>query len=246
MDRGQSEGSLEDATPVPPEWAPHSLAILEPDALALQTDVDAQPDHEPAQQQPAVSGLAPDQEVEATEPLASSTPVTFMRDAGQTSVRRHPFARFAQVSLVVLLTLTLGAQWIYQDHDRLAAAQPPWKPALETICIPLHCLVKPWQQIESISIDAAAFSKLGDGRYRLSFTLKNAASVILAWPSVELTLTDIQDRVVVRRVLLPSEQVAASDRLAASSELPVTVNLRITPKASDASFVGYRLLAFYP
>jgi hypothetical protein len=69
---------------------------------------------------------------------------------------------------------------------------------------------------------------------------------MLAWPSVELTLTDMQDHVVVRRVLLPYEQAATADHLAASSELPVVVNLRITPQASDAPFVGYRLLAFYP
>ncbi|HEY8906251.1 MAG TPA: zinc-ribbon and DUF3426 domain-containing protein [Rhodoferax sp.] len=238
--------SLEDAVSVPPEGEPSNFASIESDDLSPQTDVDAQPDLEPAQQQAAESGLTPGQDARATESLATSTPPSFMRDAEQISVRYHPLAQFALVSLAGLLTLALGAQWIYQDHDRLAAAQPQWKPALETICNPLRCSVKSWQQIESIAIDAVAFSKLGGDRYRLSFTLKNAASVMLAWPSVELTLTDMQDHVVVRRVLLPYEQVAAADHLAASSELPVVVNLRITPEASDAPFVGYRLLAFYP
>jgi hypothetical protein len=146
----------------------------------------------------------------------------------------------------MLLTLTLGAQWIYQEHDRLAAARPQWTSALETICIPLHCSVKPWQQIELIAIDAAAFNKLGDDHYRLSFTLKNAARMMVAWPSIELSLTDVQDRVVVRRVLSPTELAAASDYLAASAELPVVVNLRVAPEVSAPPFVGYRLLAFYP
>jgi predicted Zn finger-like uncharacterized protein len=238
--------SREDTVPVPPEGASNNFANIESEDLSPQTDVDAQPDQMPAQQQSADSGLTPGQEVQATEPLATSTPLSFMRDDDQTSVRHHPLAQFALVSLAGLLTLALGAQWIYQDHDRLAAAQPRWKPALDAICNPLRCSVKSWQQIESIAIDAVAFSKLGGDRYRLSFTLKNAASVMLAWPSVELTLTDMQDHVAVRRVLLPYEQAAASDHLAASSELPVVVNLRITPQASDAPFVGYRLLAFYP
>lgn len=237
---------LEDAVSVPSEGASSNFVSTESDNLSPQTEVDAPPDQEPAQQQSAESGLTPGQEAQATELLAASTSVSFMHDAEQTLVRHRPLAQFALVSLAGLLTVALAAQWIYQEHDRLAAAQPQWKPALETICSPLRCSVKSWQQIESIAIDAATFSKLGGDHYRLSFALKNAASVTLAWPSVELTLTDMQDRVVVRRVLLPSEQAAASDHLAASSELPVVVNLRITPEASDAPFVGYRLLAFYP
>jgi predicted Zn finger-like uncharacterized protein len=238
--------SLEATVSVPPEWESSNFASIESDDLSPRTDVDAPPDQESAQQPSAESGLTPGQDAQATEPLATSTPLSFMRDDEQTSARHHLLAQFALVSLASLLTLALGAQWIYQDHDRLAAAQPQWKPALEAICNRLHCSVKSWQHIESIAVDAAAFSKMGGDRYRLSFTLKNAASVMLAWPSVELTLTDMQDHVAVRRVLLPSEQAAVSDHLAASSELPVVVNLRITPEASDAPFVGYRLLAFYP
>ena len=238
--------SLEATVSVPPEGESSNFASIESDDFSPQTDVDALPGKESAQQQSVESGLTPGQDALATEPLATSTPLSFMRDDEQTSARHHLLAQFALVILAGLLTLALGAQWIYQDHDRLAAAQPQWKPALDAICNPLRCSVKSWQQIESIAVDAVAFSKLGGDRYRLSFTLKNAASVMLAWPSVELTLTDMQDHVAVRRVLSPSELAGASDHLAASSELPVVVNLRITLEASDAPFAGYRLLAFYP
>lgn len=238
--------SLEDTLPVPPEGELSNFVSFELDELSPQTDISAQPDREPVQQQSAESGLTPGHEVQVTESLATSTPVSFMGDAEQTSVWHHRLVRFALASLAGLLTLALGAQWIYRDHDRLAAAQPQWKPALETVCNALRCSVNSWQQIESIAIDAVAFGKLGGDRYRLSFTLRNTDSVMVAWPSVELTLTDMQDRVVVRRVLSPAEQAAAADHLAASSEVPVVVNLRITPLASDALFVGYRLLAFYP
>ena len=104
----------------------------------------------------------------------------------------------------------------------------------------------PLQQIESIAIDSAAFSQIASGHYRLSFTLKNSAHLMLALPSVELTLTDIQDRVVVRRVLSSQELAATSDDLAANAEWPVLVDLRLQTDVSAPAVVGYRLLAFYP
>lgn len=97
-----------------------------------------------------------------------------------------------------------------------------------------------------MAIDSATFTKLGPDRYRLSFVLKNNDPLMLAVPSIELTLTDVQDQVVVRRVLSPRELAATSERLAAASEWPVAVNLRMTPDVSSSAVVGYRLLAFYP
>jgi len=173
-------------------------------------------------------------------------PLSFMQDAGPSSVWHHPRARGVWGGLVVLLVLGLAGQWVYQDHDRLAASRPQWLPALEVVCGALHCSMGPLQQIESIAIDSAAFSQIASGHYRLSFTLKNSAHLMLALPSVELTLTDIQDRVVVRRVLSSQELAATSDHLAANAEWPVLVDLRLQTDVSAPAVVGYRLLAFYP
>jgi hypothetical protein len=114
------------------------------------------------------------------------------------------------------------------------------------MCAVLSCSIGPLQRIESMAIDSAAFTKLGSDRFRLSFVLKNTDPLMLAVPSIELTLTDVQDQVVIRRVLSPQELTAASERLAAVSEWPVTVNLRVTPDVTSSAVVGYRLLAFYP
>lgn len=176
---------------------------------------------------------------------AAATP-SFMNDAKprfDESVRW--MSRIWWIACAVLI-VSLGSQWIYQDHDRLAASRPQWRPALSSICNVLQCSIAPLQQIESIAIDSAAFSKGDPGRYRLSFTLKNTANLILAMPNIELTLTDVQDRVVLRRVITPQELLAAEDYLSANSEWPVTVNLRIQSEPSSPAVIGYRLLAFYP
>ena len=168
-----------------------------------------------------------------------------MRDAASVSTRR----RSTQVmlgGLAVLLTVAMASQWVYQERDRLAAARPQWKPALETVCVLLRCAVAPLQQIESMVIDSAGFVNLAPDHYRLSFVLKNAAYLPLAVPSIELTLTDVQDRVVLRRVLSPQELAAASDQLAAHAEWPVSVHLRLNGELPASTVVGYRVLAFYP
>jgi len=198
---------------------------------------DAEPQPEPQQASDAIV-QAPTQ-----DPVL---PLSFMRDAGPSSAWHHPWARGVWAGLCVLLILGLAGQWVYQDHDRLAASRPQWRATLETLCNALDCSVAPLQQIESIAIDAAAFNQGASGRYRLSFTLKNTTGLMLAMPSIELTLTDVQDRVVVRRVLSAQELAAAAEHLAANAEWPVAVDLRLQTEASAPAVVGYRLLAFYP
>lgn len=220
-------------TPSENELLPHSPGM--PEAPVSSPDAEPQPE---SQQAPETIVQAPTQD--------TVLPLSFMRGAGQSSAWHHPWARRVWAGFCVLLVMGLAGQWVYQDHDRLAASQPQWRPALETLCNALHCSVAPLQQIESIAIDSAAFSQGAPGRYRLSFTLKNTAGLMLALPSIELTLTDVQDRVVVRRVLSAQELATVADHLAANAEWPVAVDVRLQTEGSVPAVVGYRLLAFYP
>ncbi|MBU6494153.1 MAG: DUF3426 domain-containing protein, partial [Burkholderiales bacterium] len=73
----------------------------------------------------------------------------------------------------------------------------------------------------------------------------NRAGRAVAWPDLELTLTDSSDQAVVRRVLTPDDYLAAGTRspgLAAHSERQV----RLFLDASATRQAGYRLYLFYP
>jgi len=181
-----------------------------------------------------------------SEALVAATSLSFMREADQPVVSQRSWSRGVWVSLCMLLVMALAGQWVYQDHDRLAASRPQWRVGLEALCAVLRCSVEPLQQIESIAIDAAAFKQVAPGRYRLSFIVKNNANLILALPNIELTLTDAQDRVAVRRVLSSQDIAATADHLAANAEWPAMVDLRLRTDVSAPAVVGYRLLAFYP
>jgi hypothetical protein len=62
-------------------------------------------------------------------------------------------------------------------------------------------------------------------------------------PAVELTLTDLQDQPVLRRVLLPAD-LQAPDTLGAQAEWSVRMPLVVT--ATPTRIAGYRALVFYP
>ena len=172
--------------------------------------------------------------------------VTFLGGPDEPSVWRTRVGRLALSLVAVLLLAALLAQWLYWDRDRLAAANPQWKPLLQQLCQPFNCTVRALQRIDAIAIDAAAFNKLAPDNYRLSFTIKNLSGMVLAMPSVELTLTNTQDQVIVRRVFSRQDLSITSDDLPTGLEVPVAVTVRVSPDEAMPHIVGYRLLAFYP
>lgn len=172
--------------------------------------------------------------------------VSFLRGSDPKSLWNKPIVKGLLLFSALILGLSLVAQWTYLERDRLAAVRPELAPALESMCEFLHCSVRPFEQIESLVIDSAGFKKVGIDSYSLTFTLRNTAHLTLALPNIEVTLTDSEDRAVVRRVLPPNELAAISDRLVAGGEWPVTVAVRIRTEAAAPTVLGYRLLAFYP
>ena len=148
--------------------------------------------------------------------------------------------------LALLLLLVLAAQWVYRERQSLSVLHPNWTPALQTFCEVLGCTLEPLQRIESVSIDAASFNKIDGTRYRLSFALKNSADVPLALPSIELTLTDLRERVVLRRVFSARELDNSVALLQPVSVWRVDASLGLDDEAAARRVVGYRVLAFYP
>ena len=157
--------------------------------------------------------------------------------------------RVLLVLLAVLAVLLLVVQVIRHERDGIAARQPNLRPALAMLCQYTGCELAALRQIGDIVIEGAAFAreKSGSNDYRLSFTLRNGATVPLAMPAVELSLLDTQERAVVRRVLMPADYGAPAV-LAARADR--AASLPLTLSASEAAalppIAGYRVEAFYP
>jgi predicted Zn finger-like uncharacterized protein len=83
------------------------------------------------------------------------------------------------------------------------------------------------------------------GLFVLQATLKNRAGHAQAWPALELSLTDINDAVVSRRVIFAADYLppgTTSDAFPANGDM--AVKLWVEAKGIAAS--GYRLYIFYP
>lgn len=150
---------------------------------------------------------------------------------------------------VLVLVLVLLGQLVFMQRDRLAATVPALQPVLATLCGLARCVLAPVRQIESVLIDSSTFTQLRPDAYKLSFVLKNEAQIPLAMPALEVTLTDNQDRAVVRRVVPAVDFAPTEPALAAGREFAGTLLLGLSPDAStprSTGIAGYRVLAFYP
>lgn len=253
------------------EPEPVAEALPEPDPdPELKAEPEADPDLEsgpqpqpPLERQPEVDldiDLRHESEL-APLPLAGAAPDPFARSHGERppqteaepgfmrTARRKAFwqsrgvrAALAAGSTVLLLALAL--QVALQERNALAAWNPALRPALQGLCALSGCTLSARQDIAQIVITASAFTRTAqEGSYLLTLTIENQASTELAMPAVELTLTDLQDQPVLRRVLLPAD-LQAPATLGAQAEWSARVPLAVT--ATPARIAGYRALVFYP
>lgn len=174
--------------------------------------------------------------------------VSFLRDAGATAPVRTVAAprRGWWTGIAVLLLLALLLQWVLHARDRLAATAPALRPVLQALCMPFQCSIQPLRRIDAIVIEGSALRAQGEQGYRLSFGLRNRAEHAVAVPALVLSLTDIQEQAVVRRVLMPDALGTPPPELAAHGEWSTSVDLQMADNAGRARVVGYRLDAFYP
>ncbi|RZT41102.1 DUF3426 domain-containing protein [Cupriavidus agavae] len=174
------------------------------------------------------------------------------RDAARTPGRpvSLPGTRRGRMrAAVVLLALAALVQATYLARSQIAGSIPVLRPVLEAACAPLGCQVPPWRDLDALRIETSQLQKQDEGTdvYQLAVTLRNQGRATTALPAIELVMTDLQDQLLLRRVLQPAEYLDAAQRgfattgLRAGSELPVRVRFR-----TQQAVANYRVLIFYP
>jgi len=149
---------------------------------------------------------------------------------------------------VPVLVLGLLLQAVFHFRDALAAHLPATKPLLTRACALAGCAVRPLRDVAALSIEASDLQ--ADPAHRglliLTATIRNRARYAIGYPYLELTLTDAQDQVVVRRALAPADYVSGTANtpagIAGNAEVPVKLFI----DASATSQAGYRLYLFFP
>jgi predicted Zn finger-like uncharacterized protein len=199
--------------------------------------------------------------------------VAFVQAAQRRDKAKSPLYQVLAVLLTLALLGGLAVQVLVHERDALAARLPAVLPALEVLCQTMDCQINPPRVIEAVMIDSSSFTQTGPGAYRLNVVLKNNRTAVVAMPALEVTLTGSQNEVLIRKVLLPADIGATSNRLAQATPFAGVFNLQVslppqavapmpaapaadvaTPDgqpvaelpAEPALVTGYRLFAFYP
>jgi hypothetical protein len=147
----------------------------------------------------------------------------------------------------LLLCAVLLGQAVYYFRVELAATQPGLKPLLVSYCRLLQCTVPLPRKAELMSIESSELEADPAHANLISVNtlLRNHALYSQAYPDIELTLTDAQDKPLARRTLHPADYLHSGgdemQGMAGNRELSVKLNLEI----ADLKPSGYRLFLFY-
>ena len=230
------------------------VAAAEPEVAAAEPEV-AAAEPEVAAAEPEVAAAEPEVDTGAAAAAgsgsASPQDMAELEAARAALRRRAPRPRSGNafyVFAILLLVAGLGAQALLEFHDSLAARIPRLTPLLASACRWLSCTIRPMRNTSALSIEGSDLQ--ADPAHRglliLTATVRNRSTYALAYPHLELTLTDASDQVVVRRAFAPSEYLGAKvDRdagIAGNHEQLV----RLFIDASTSNQAGYRLYLFYP
>ncbi len=118
---------------------------------------------------------------------------SFVLGAGSASASR-PRERWLPV-VAAMLALLLGLQWLLADRARLAT-DPQWRPVLNAVCKALRCTLPPWREPAAFTLlqrDVRQHPNI-PGALRVSATFRNDARWSQPWPSLRLTLSDVNGR----------------------------------------------------
>jgi predicted Zn finger-like uncharacterized protein len=204
---------------------------------------------------PPAQGLAPAgaSQVAPAQPESSAKAAAAAAEVPEFLAPEKPRARFTLLwgFLALLALAALAAQIAYRYRTEIATALPGSRAHLVAACAALGCELRLARRPDLLSIESSDLQ--ADPRrenvLRLSALLRNRAAFAQEPPSLELTLTDENDRAVLRRVLSPIDYLGpnrASELdergIPAGAEVAVVVNF----DASRTRATGYRLYLFHP
>lgn len=154
---------------------------------------------------------------------------------------------FMGIGTFVLLVGAV-AQGAYIFRDQIAAWFPEAKPILAQSCAMLRCQVGLPAQIEAVSLESSELQTLSPEKnlFGLTALLRNHSATAQAWPSIELTLNDANEKALARRVFMPRDYLGSAQDLAAGFPPRSEQSAKLFFELSELKASGYRVYLFYP
>lgn len=154
--------------------------------------------------------------------------------------------KIAMLAGSIVLLLVLLAQGAVTFRNALAARFPATKPVLVSSCALLGCRVELPAQVDKLTIETGELTTLGGGAYSFTTELRNNGDTVQAWPSLELALTDANEKPLVRRVFRPTDYLAAGTVPANGMAPGAAQAIKLHFRVDDLKPSGYHIAVFYP
>jgi predicted Zn finger-like uncharacterized protein len=147
----------------------------------------------------------------------------------------------------LLLILTAIFQTIYNLRVRVAAEYPQFKPLIVKACEHLKCTVGLPKDLNLITIGDSDMQEDDNYQSLINFTsvIKNNASYPQAYPNIELTLTNTNDQVEIKKIISAkdylNDDAALKEGMLPNDEKRIKLALYV----DDGEVAGYRILLLY-
>ena len=173
--------------------------------------------------------------------MAPAVAVSELKSGTDTVATAQTPASLAWLVGVALLTLVFVWQLLVSQRNWLAAEEPALSPMLSAMCA---CEVTWPREPDAVLIESSSFTENPEGGYTVQLRLKNTQHHPVAMPALELSLTDLQDQVLVRRVFT-ADDLSVKDHVQALRDVRSTLNFDLDDKVGKR-ITGFRALIFYP
>jgi predicted Zn finger-like uncharacterized protein len=157
---------------------------------------------------------------------------------------RKPSPNAARVAVCVLLVLVLASQAAFVFRSQLAARYPVMRTVLSGVCGLAGCSVPLPQRPDLVKIEASDVHMIDANRpalIQLTATLRSYANYDLAYPALDLVLTNANEHALARRIFVPEEYLDQTRDphagIAPRAEITVALDL----DTGDLNAAGFRL-----
>jgi len=178
-----------------------------------------------------------------------TTPIVddFMNKRKPSKIPSKPSTTILLSILSLLLILSASIQSIYHLRVKIAAEYPQFKPLLVKACAQLNCTIDLPKELDLITIGDADMQEDDNYQSVINFTssITNNANYPQAYPNIELTLTNTDDKVIIKKLILPKDYLSSDQK--AEDGLPAheVKTIKLPLYVDKTSVAGYRILLVY-
>ncbi|MEJ0003247.1 MAG: DUF3426 domain-containing protein [Pararobbsia sp.] len=127
---------------------------------------------------------------------------------------QHPARRVLGWIVALLLLILLLAQLAWWQREPVMTRWPQTAGLYRQACAKLGCVVLPPRNIDQLQIETSALTETAQtNQFELTMSIHNRAALALAWPTLEISLLDANQHLVIRRVVTPAQYLAAGTDL---------------------------------